>query len=307
MGAGIALGPGDVAARGDFCTLSVDGRITDRRAGRLETVEAARRIELLKPIRVSGAEVTLSAVGGYRFVVVFRGQGLDPGLADTDPQIDGEPPLDVVALTPGAAQTSKAVGDFVTAAREMLRGETVGNGVLLRGFSSRVELPAIASVWKLRAAALAEGAMYRGLAMAAGMDLIEAGPELAEKIVAIKESWDRYDYFYLHFKAADEAGEDGDFDAKCHALERFDSQVPALHGLGADVLMVAGDHSTPALLAGHSWHPVPFLLHSNLVREGYAMNFNEQECVRGSLGIFPAVDVMPLAMAHAGRLAKFGA
>src|SRR5207302_861212 len=130
------------------------------------------------------------------------------------------------------------------------------------------------------------------------------GSELAEKIAAVREHWDEFDYFFLHYKDADEAGENGDFDAKCHALARFDAQVPALQGLGADVLMIAGDHSTPALLGGHSWHPVPFLLHSRSVREGSAANFNEQECLKGALGVFPAVDVMPLAMAHAGRLAK---
>ncbi len=149
--------------------------------------------------------------------------------------------------------------------------------------------------------------MYRGLAKLAGMDVLHSNGDLAEQIETVRTNWDAYDYFFVHYKPTDAAGEDGDFEAKCHALERFDAHVPDLLGLGADALIVAGDHSTPALMAAHSWHPVPFLLHSNFVREGNAMHFNEQECLKGALGIFPAVDVMPIAMAHAGRLAKFGA
>jgi 2,3-bisphosphoglycerate-independent phosphoglycerate mutase len=199
------------------------------------------------------------------------------------------------------------VNEFVEKAHTLLKAEPQANGIMFRGFSKYPKLPSFTETWGVRAAALAVYPMYRGLAKLAGMDELACPGGLTEQIQVVKDNWDNYDYFFVHYKKTDAAGEDGDFEAKCHALQEFDSFVPDLINLNADVLMIAGDHSTPALMAAHSWHPVPFLLASEYCRDGNASHFNEQECLKGSLGTFPAVDVMPLAMAHAGRLMKYGA
>lgn len=306
-GIGFDLKPTDVAARGNFCTLDAAGNITDRRAGRVATEVAARLVERLRNIAIPGVQVFVEPVREHRFVLVLRSEGLGDGVSETDPQHLGEPPLAARGLDAASQRTALAVNQFVAETQSLLRKEAQANGILLRGFAGRPALPSIPETWGLRAAALAVYPMYRGLAKLAGMDALNCPGGLPDQLETLRARWNDYDYFFVHYKRTDTAGEDGDFEAKCHALEEFDSHVPALMDLGADVLMVAGDHSTPALMAAHSWHPVPFLLYSNLVREGNAMHFNEQECLKGSLGVFPAVDVMPLAMAHAGRLAKYGA
>ena len=301
------LRPNDVAARGNFCTLDAGGNITDRRAGRVATETAARLVERLRSITIPGVQVFVEPVREHRFVLVLRSEGLGEEVSETDPQRLGQPPLVARGFDAASQRTAQAVNQFVSEANQLLRKEPQANGILLRGFASHPKLPSFPETWGLRAAALAVYPMYRGLAKLAGMDALSCPGGLPDQLHTLRERWDDYDYFFVHYKRTDAAGEDGDFEAKCHALQEFDSQVPAFIALGADVLMIAGDHSTPALMAAHSWHPVPFLLHSNFVREGNAMHFNEQECLKGSLGTFPAVDVMPLAMAHAGRLAKYGA
>ncbi len=307
VGIQFALRPGDVAVRANFCTLDSGGRIVDRRAGRIASEEAEALVGRLGAIRLADAEVLVAPVKEHRFVVVFRGTGLGPNVSDTDPQATDVEPLAAEAADEGSARTARAANAFAAAARDILRNETAANGVLLRGFSTHPDFPPLTDVWGLRAAAVAGYPMYRGLARLVGMDLLPASTDLGQQIETVRAHWDEYDYFFVHYKDADTAGEDGDFEAKCHALERFDGHVSDLLGLAADVLIIAGDHSTPALLGAHSWHPVPFMFHSTGAREGNAMHFNEQECLKGSLGIFPAVDVMPLAMANAGRLTKFGA
>jgi 2,3-bisphosphoglycerate-independent phosphoglycerate mutase len=149
--------------------------------------------------------------------------------------------------------------------------------------------------------------MYRGLAKLAGMTASAGGGTQESQLEALKSRWNDFDFFFYHFKRADAAGEDGDFHAKVLALEEFDKLVPQLDDLGADVLMIAGDHSTPSQMAGHSWHAVPFLLNSKLGTTDDVDQFHEAACRRGSLGVFPARHVLSLAMAHAGRLMKYGA
>ena len=306
-GIDFALTPTDVAARGNFCTLDNEGNISDRRAGRVATETSSKLVERLRQIIIPGVEVFVEPVREHRFVLVLRGEGLGDAVSTTDPQHEGVPPLVAQGADTPSQRTAQVVNEFVEKAHALLKDQVQANGLMLRGFANYPELPQFPETWGVRAAALAVYPMYRGLAKLAGMTPIACPGGMTEQIHLIRENWDNYDYFFVHYKKTDAAGEDGDFEQKCHALEEFDGFVPELLGLGADVLMIAGDHSTPALMAAHSWHPVPFLLHSNYCREGNAMHFNEQECIKGSLGIFPAVDVMPLAMAHAMRFAKYGA
>lgn len=307
VGIDFDLGPADVAARGNFCTVDGDGLITDRRAGRVPTEVSARLVEQLRGIKIPGVEVLVEPVREHRFVLVLRGEGLDDRVSATDPQHVGVRRLESRPERGEAQATADAVNEFVRQADAILAGQPQANALVLRGFAKYPALPSFPATWGLRAAALAVYPMYRGLAKLAGMDALACPGGLEEQLRVVNERWGDYDYFFIHYKKTDAAGEDGNFEAKCHALEEFDRWLPGLLARGPDVLMIAGDHSTPALMAAHSWHPVPFMLHSKFCREGFAQGFNEQECVRGSLGTFPAVDAMPLAMAHAGRLQKYGA
>jgi len=307
VGIDFELGPDDIAARGNFCTLDSERNITDRRAGRIATSESARLVERLREIKLPRVQVLVEPVREHRFVLVLRGKGLEDGVSSTDPQKTGVPPLAAEPSAKGAERTAELVNRFIAQAEQVLGSEAMANGLMLRGWAKYPALPQFPAVWKLRAAALAVYPMYRGLAKLVGMDALACPGGIDDQLRTIRDRWDDYDYFFVHYKYTDAAGEDGDFERKCHMLEQFDHRVPEFLDLGADVLMIAGDHSTPSLMAAHSWHPVPFLLHSGACRQGYAEHFTERDCTRGSLGIFPAVDVMPLAMAHAKRLEKYGA
>ena len=306
VGIDFELGPDDVAARGNFCTLDDAGLITDRRAGRIPTEASSVLVERLRTIKLDGFEVLVEPVRDHRFVLVLRGSGLGDAVSATDPQKEGVTPLQAEGRDVASKLTAAKVNEFVTQARELLSGEEQANGLTLRGFAKYPDLPQYLDVWGLRAAVLADYPMYRGLAKLVGMTPLASSGGMEEQIATAKEHWDEFDYFFIHYKKTDAAGEDGDFNAKARALEEFDRHVSALRALGADVLMIGGDHSTPARMAAHSWHPVPFLLHSPLVR-GRGGEFNEDDCLMGHLGTFPAVEAMPLAMAHAGRFEKFGA
>ncbi len=307
VGIDFELGPDDVAARGNFCTLDADGNVSDRRAGRIASELSAAIVERLRAVELDGAEVFVEPVREHRFVLVLRAPGLGEDVSTTDPQREGVPPLPAQGADPASERTAALVNQFVAKAGTLLADEEAANGLTLRGFATYPALPQIEDVWGLRAAALAVYPMYRGLAKLAGMRALACPGGMEEQLAVARERWDEFDYFFIHYKKTDAAGEDGDFIAKVSALEEFDTHVPGLTNLGADVLMIAGDHSTPALMAAHSWHPVPFLLHSAVARGGSVQHFTERECLGGSLGIFPAVEAMPLAMAHAGRLQKYGA
>ncbi len=307
VGIDFDLGPNDVAARGNFCTLDEARNITDRRAGRVATEVSTKLVERLRQIRLPGAEVFVEPVREHRFVLVLRGEGLGDEVSGTDPQVTGVLPLEAKALAAGSSKTASLVNAFIAQAERLLSGDDQANGLMLRGFAKYPTLPQFPEVWGLRASALAVYPMYRGLAKLVGMTPLACPGGLDEQLDVMRERWDEFDFFFVHYKKTDAAGEDGDFERKCHAIEEFDAWLPRLLDLQPDVLMVAGDHSTPALMAAHSWHPVPFLLYSAYCREGNNEHFNEQACLKGSLGTFPAIDVMPLAMAHAMRLEKYGA
>jgi 2,3-bisphosphoglycerate-independent phosphoglycerate mutase len=307
LGIDFHLKPGDVAARGNFCTVDGEGRATDRRAGRISTDLCVKLCERLRKITVDGAEIIIEPVKEHRFVLVLRGDGLSGAVSETDPQALGVPPLPARALEPAAERTAAAVNQFVERARPLLRDATPANMVLLRGFDRQPDIPLFPDTFRLRAAAVAAYPMYRGLARLVGMDVLDTGPTFADEIATLKRHWDRYDFFFLHYKDTDKAGEDGDFDAKVDALERFDARLPDILALRPDVLAVSGDHSTPSILAAHGWQPVPALVASAYCGADHVSRFTERDCAGGALGLVPAQDLMPVLMANALRFAKYGA
>jgi 2,3-bisphosphoglycerate-independent phosphoglycerate mutase len=308
LGIGMEIGAGDVAIRANFCTLDEQGRIVDRRAGRISTERGAELVDKLRRnVRVEGVEIHLEPVREYRFAIRLRGPGLEDNVRDTDPQVTGVPPLEPEPRDVASEKTARVAAEFLRQAREVLRDEHPANFLTLRGFSRLPQIRPVEEIFGLRAAAVAVYPMYRGLARLVGMRVVEPGQTLADQFDVLREHWAEFDFFFVHYKYTDSTGEDGDFDRKVAALEQVDRELPALLDLRPDVLMVAGDHSTPAVLAAHSWHPVPFLLHGRWCRADLAEAFNERECMRGSLGTFPATEALPLAMAHAGRLTKYGA
>lgn len=309
LGIDFALGANDVAARGNFCTLDDEGRVADRRAGRIATEKNEELCEVLRQIELPGVEVFVETVKEYRLLLVLRGEGLSGKLADTDPQETGKQPLQPKALSAEAEKTAGLVREFLSQARRVLAGHHPANMILLRGFSQKPDWPPVSQVFGLRAAAIAGYPMYRGVAKLVGMDVLATGATISEELETLKAHWKDYDYFFLHIKPIDSAGEDGDFERKVQLIEQVDVEViPKILDLEPDVLVVTGDHSTPSLLKYHSWHPVPVLLWSRYCRRDGVERFGESACLAGGLGSrFPATDLMPLALANALRLEKFGA
>ncbi len=297
----------DMAARGNFGTIDGTGLVTDRRAGRISTEKCAELCQLLDGWTIDNVEIFVSPVKEHRFIAVFRGEGLDPNISDSDPQQLGVVPTSITALTPQADRTAKIVAQFVAKARTTLAGHHPANMILLRGFSQLPQFPTMDEVYKLKPAAIASYPMYRGLAKLVGMDVLQTGPSIEDEIATLKQEYANYDYFFLHIKGADAAGEDGDFDRKVKVIEEVDRALPSLMDVKPDVLVITGDHSTPALLKAHSWHPVPVLLHSEWCRPDKVCQFSESACSSGGLGRLPAIQIMLLAMANALKLTKFGA
>jgi 2,3-bisphosphoglycerate-independent phosphoglycerate mutase len=306
-GIGFELGPDDVAARGNFCTLDAAGLIADRRAGRIASEESFKVVERLQAVKIPGVETFVRPVKEHRFVVVFRGQGLDGRVADTDPQAVGVAPFDPQPVVSAAARTAEVAKEFVRQARAILADEPKANGMVLRGFAAKPQLPGYAELYGLRAAAIAVYPMYKGLAQLAGMKLVGKAQSLDEQIDELARHWEEFDFFFLHFKYTDSTGEDGNFAEKVRRIEELDRALPRIEALRPDVLIVTGDHSTPSRLKSHSWHPVPTLLVADTCRPDGLAAFSERDCLRGGFGIFPAKHLMLLAMAHAGRFGKFGA
>ncbi len=308
LGIGFDLKHADVAARGNFCTVDEQGRITDRRAGRIATEINEKLCKILSDITLSEGEVFVRPVKEYRFLLVLRGDNLSGDIADTDPQETGVESLPVMPLSGKADKTARLVTEFIAQARERLAGHAPANMALMRGFSQRPDWPTFPETFGVRAAAIASYPMYRGVASLVGMDVLKTGEHVDDEFATLEQHWHEYDFFYLHVKKIDSAGEDGDFDRKVKLIEEADALMPRLRKLNPDVIVVTGDHSTPSVLKSHSWHPVPALLWSKDCRPDAVVQFGEQACLSGALGArFPAVDLMPLAMANAHRLEKYGA
>ena len=307
LGIDLELKPGDIAARGNFCTVDDKGIITHRRAGRISTDKNTVLCRLLSDIIIEGVETSVLPVKEHRFVLILRGEGLSPDLSDSDPQQIGLAPKKVEALSPQARRTAEIANEFVSQASSLLQGKTPANMVLLRGFSRRPDIPSIPEIYKLKPAAIAAYPMYRGLARLVGMKILPAGETMIDELNTLDRQYTKHDFFFIHFKTTDARGEDGDFQAKVEAIEELDSALSGLLSLDPEVLVVTGDHSTPAALAMHSWHPVPFMLKSKWCRPDNVAEFSERACLAGAMGRFPATEIMPLAMANALKLDKFGA
>ena len=303
----------DVAVRGNFVTLGANGHIIDRRAGRPTTDVCKAMVEKLRTVTVPGVEVFVEPVKEHRFVLVLRGDGLGGNVSDTDPQQVGLEPL-VAKRTraaegddPASDRTAAAANAFVEGAKRVLAGHAPTNGVTLRGFANSPSIESFPSLYGLKSAAIAVYPMYRGLARLVGMDILDAGQTLGDQMARLEQVWQDYDFFFLHYKYTDSTGEDGNFPAKVQVIEQLDAAVPRIRALKPDVLIVTGDHSTPSLMKSHSFHPVPTLLHAGTCRPDEVTEFGERHCLRGGLGQFQAKHLMLLAMAHAGRLGKYGA
>ncbi len=309
LGIGLALTRDDLTARGNFATIDEQGMIVDRRAGRIPTEKNREICEFLKNEikEVEGVRISIYPGKEHRFVLVFRGEGLRDDLSDADPQKDGLQAKGAEALSPEARWTAEVVNLYLKKANEALRPFHPANAILLRGFSKIPHIPTMSERFKLRPAAIATYPMYRGLARLVGMEILETGETLREEAETLKKYFDRYDFFYIHFKKTDSAGEDGNFKMKVKALEEIDRVIPSILKLKPDVSVVTGDHSTPSLLKGHSWHPNPILLHSKYIRPEGTRRFTERYCQKGQLGRFPAKDVIPLMLANGLKLKKFGA
>lgn len=318
LGVGFPLEPGDVAARGNFCTVDDDGVVTDRRAGRISTEQNRELCEILKQIDLPGAELFIETVKEHRFLLVLRGTDLGADIDDTDPHETGKRPGRPKAEGEGSTRTAELLSRFVDEAASRLADRSPANMVLLRGFSSRPGWPTVSERYGVSGAAIAAYPMYKGVARLLGMTVYDAESAMESKLALAQQHWAEHDFFFIHVKKTDSHGEDGSFEKKVAVIEEVDAAVPDLVALGTDVLVVTGDHSTPAAMHAHSWHPVPALIWARIpdasrggravIRPDDVRTFGERPCVHGSLGPrLPGAALLPLAFAHAGRFDKFGA
>ncbi|MDA7950396.1 MAG: 2,3-bisphosphoglycerate-independent phosphoglycerate mutase [Pirellulaceae bacterium] len=306
-GVGLELGNNDVAIRCNFCTLDSKRNILDRRAGRIASETSFKIVKRLQEIKIPGITIFVEPVKEHRFVVLFRGDGLGGDVDDTDPQQIGVPPLETKAHNECSKKTAAVAAQFIQQAEALLKDEEQANGLTMRGFSKRPNLPSYEEAYGLRAAAIAVYPMYKGLAQLAGMKIVGNAKTLEEQVAVLKDVWNDFDFFFLHFKYTDSTGEDGNFAEKVKRIEEFDQIIPQVSALSPDCLIITGDHSTPAYLKQHSWHPVPTLLVSDCCRTDRCKTFGENEALMGGLGQFKAKYLMALALANAGRLGKYGA
>ncbi|MGI8984475.1 MAG: 2,3-bisphosphoglycerate-independent phosphoglycerate mutase [Acidimicrobiales bacterium] len=307
-GLDVHLNPGDVAARGNLATLDDQGIIIDRRAGRLPDLEALEIVRRLNDgVSIPGVEVLFVHEAQHRVLIVLRGPDLDPNVGDTDPQVNGVPPLAPMSHALSATHTAEVVAELDRQARAILADQPQANALLLRGLDSHRELPTVQQRYGVRAAAIAIYPMYRGIGRLVGMDVVGPPTTIDEQILLLKEHWDDYDLFFFHHKSPDSAGEDGNFEGKVAAIEELDAIVPQLMAMSPDVIAVTGDHATPSQMAAHSWHSVPVLVHGDRAGRDQVGRFGERYCLQGALGRRPARELMPIMLNVAGRLAKYGA
>jgi len=309
LGIGMELTHKDMAARGNFATMNRRRIIVDRRAGRIPTEKNREICALLekKIDKIKGVKVLIRPGKEHRFVVIFRGEGLDGPLSDADPQKDGEKAKPARALSVRAKKAEEVANSFIKKSNEVLKGQHPANTVLLRGISKVPRIPSMEELFKLSPAAIATYPMYRGLARLVGMEVLPTGETMEDEFRTLKENFGKFDFFYLHIKQTDSAGEDGNFGKKVAMIEEVDKFIPEILNLEFDVIVVTSDHSTPSVLKSHSWHPNPFLLWSRFIRVDEVNRFTERECSRGGLGKFAAVNAMPLMLANGLKLKKFGA
>lgn len=308
LGVDFDIRPDDVAARGDFCSVDSQGIVTDRRAGRPANQITGELVGILNSIKVPGAEFEARLVKEHRFALLMRGPGLGVDVTETDPMKNGVAPLASRGLTSDSARTAELVNQYVCQAGKLLAGRQPANMILLRGFDKFPHIPKLHDLYGIRPAAIAVNGMYRGVARLVGMSVLDIdGVTPADQLSTLERSWSGFDFFFIHVKKTDTCGEAGDFEGKVRVIEEIDGLIPRLMALHPDVVVVTGDHSSPAVLKSHSWHPVPLLIYSEHARADEIPEFGEHACGRGSLGVLPAKDILSIALANAGRLAKYGA
>jgi 2,3-bisphosphoglycerate-independent phosphoglycerate mutase len=307
LGLDMDLKDGDLAARANFCTVK-DGIVVDRRAGRIATEETRRICAALQNAipEVEGVKVILKPGESHRFAVIFRGSGLSDALTDADPHKDNKPFAYTRPKGESGSFAAKVINGFIKKALEAIKEEKTANGVLLRGFSMKPVIPAFPEKYRMNALAIASYPMYRGIAKVLGMETKAVPGDYADSVRILKENYHAYQFFFVHIKETDVAGEDGNFPAKVEAIEAVDRIIPDIYGLNPDVLVITGDHSTPCPMKGHSWHPVPLLL-ATRTGERDGMAFHEKNCTHGSIGTIYSTQLMSLALAHAMKLDKYGA
>ena len=306
-GIDIELKAGDVTARGNFCTIDGKGIITDRRAGRISTEKSTELCKILDGMKIDGVDIKVYPVREHRFVAVFSGENLAAEVTESDPSRTGTAPLKITAISQEAKRMADTANRFTAKAKEMLAKHHPANMILLRGFSKKPQIQTMQEIYKLNPLAIAVYPMYRGLARLVGMKVAQTGTTLEDEFKTLKENYKDYDFFFLHVKWTDTAGEDGDFARKVKILEQVDAALPALTALKPEVLVITGDHSTPAAYGGHSWHPVPVVICSKYCRTDGVKEFSEQAFLAGGLGRIASTQIMPLALANARKLTKFGA
>jgi len=308
LGIGVEVKERDLVARGNFATFK-DGKIIDRRAGRIPTEENKKICDLLNQNikEIEGVKISLFSGKEHRFVLKLEGDNLSDYLTDADPQKENQPIKYTTPLKEEAKFTAKVVNQFIDKAMQVLKGSYPANTVLLRGFSKLPDIPSMQELFKLNPLAIANYPMYKGLARLVGMRVLDSGQEVENGFEILRENYDYYDFFYLHIKKTDSYGEDGNFEEKVKYIEKVDKYIPDVLSLKPDVLVITSDHSTPALLKSHSWHPNPFLLYSKYLIPDKVQKFTELECSQGMLGRFQAINALPLMLAHALKLKKFGA
>jgi len=310
LGIDFPLRDEDVAARFNFCTLDASRRITDRRAGRIGDDVNRRLVDKIsEQLDLKGdVQVIVRSVSEHRGLVVLRGRNLGGRVADTDPQAEGVAPLPAKPLDDQSKIAADWLNRFVAEVERILKDEPKANGVLLRGIDKRPPIPKIGDRFPINAGAVATYPMYRGIARLVGMTVFDPPADIATTMAAAGSAPKEFDYLFVHIKYSDKAGEDGDYDRKVAVIEEVDRHLPSLMQAKPDVLVITGDHSTPAVLKSHSWHPVPALLYSpGTVLPDGSKSFGERACQVGGLGRLPMRHLLPIALAHAQKLAKFGA
>ena len=307
LGIDFPMRAGDVAVRMNFASADGQGRITDRRAGRIPTEKCAELCEALGAVKIPGVEVFVRPVKDYRAVVVFRGPGLSDQVHDTDPQATGVKPHDPRPASDGGKKTAETAAEFIRQALKILASREPANAVLMRGFAELPHIPSMKELFGLKPLALAVYPDYKGVSRLVGMDVVPELRDLEHQVESLAARWDKHDFFFVHHKYTDSRGEDGDFPAKVAEIEKVDAILPKILALKPDVLIVTGDHSTPALLKAHSSHPVPFLIHGRGVRPDAVREFGEKACTGGVWGVIPGAMLLRLALGYSDKLAKYGA